>query len=119
MQQPPVKLQRSDARQCLRTMNKSRTHTYLAGVYGSAADAAVSAWHWRLTDVIWLDLLDREARDCVLSHGTQPPAMHGLWVAHKARGFFLPPLGSKMAYPVLWQYRSELSCFGKPSSTSL
>ena len=107
----------TDARVCLRNINHTLTRAYLSAVYGSAPDAAVRAWQWPQVDVIWLDLIDVSVRECIDSvSGTEAfPAAKGMWAAHAARGFYLPPIGSKMLWPVIWQYRDELGCHGMRS----
>lgn len=93
--------------QCLSLQPAEATLTYLRRVYGSVTEAERLAWRWEMADVIWLDALPVSTRECILT-----PRTPGVWTVHTAQGFYLPPIGSKMEHPVVWQYREELGCAG-------
>ena len=94
--------------QCVLQQSTAQTAKYLRSVYGSAPSAEMLlSWHWKTVDVIWLPLLDARVRECILHHRSS-----GRWTAHSASGLYLPPIGSKMELPLIWQYRSELGCAG-------
>ena len=102
----------TDARSCLQTMGETSKRNYLRKVYGSAPHHEASAWKWEMVDVIWLHLLDDAPRHCIL---LDDDVGHGHWITHRGVGFYMPPIGSKMRYPVVWQYRNELRCAGDRS----
>jgi len=92
--------------ECLLKQPARSTRRYLNAVYGhNLPDHSVRDWDWRHVDVIWLSALDVLVRTCLMESVTP-----GRWAAHEAQGFFLPPIGSKMEYPVIWQYRAEMGC---------
>uniref|UniRef100_A0A7S0LGN5 Uncharacterized protein n=1 Tax=Coccolithus braarudii TaxID=221442 RepID=A0A7S0LGN5_9EUKA len=125
MQPDHVKPHALDARHCLRNMSANNVASYLRGVYGSAPPDKVAGWRWGGVDIIWLDLLDDWTTRCLLSHqhdnleqcvhSSNQEQVGGCWVAHRNVGFYLPPIGSKMQYPVIWQYRHALRCAGSLS----
>ena len=100
----------TDARQCLWLQSPERTRAYLLGVYGEIPgfDLLVASWSWQQADVVWLDQLDNGTLRCIQRFRRAD----GTWAAHAASGFFLPPIGSKMEYPVIWQFREERRCEG-------
>ena len=106
----------ADARACLRNMNATLTRAYVTAVYGSVPRLN-PRWWWPRVDVIWLDLLDATVRACIdAASGTEAfSGLQGKWAVHTARGFYLPPIGSKQLWPVIWQYRDELGCVGQAS----
>lgn len=112
----PAEEPSGDARgACLTDVSEQRTRAYLAAVYGRAAvQAALRSWDWRRVDVLWLDLLDDQMLGCINRYKRKDDADQGklLWAAHGAVGFFLPPIGSKMEWPVVWQYHHENACAG-------
>ena len=71
----------------------------------------VAEWTWRDADVIWLDKLDPSTLSCLLDG--RAPGTPGVWTAHQARGFYLPPIGAKMEMPVIWQFHEHRSCAGE------
>ena len=100
----------TDARQCLWRQSPERTRAYLLGVYGETPgfDLLVATWSWQWADVVWLDKLDNDTLRCIQRFRRAD----GTWAAHAASGFFLPPIGSKMEYPVIWQFREDRRCEG-------
>ena len=99
----------ASAKSCLLDQTPVQTQNYLAKLYGSLnVHRAASNWSWPSADVIWLDKLDPSVADCLMHHRTP-----GVWTVHEATGFYAPPIGSKMEYPVVWQYRPELACEGQ------
>lgn len=99
-----------DLRDCLSRMSEAQTSSYLVSVYGSVAPT-VAEWTWRDADVIWLDKLDPSTLSCLLDG--RAPGTPGVWTAHQARGFYLPPIGAKMEMPVIWQFHEHRSCAGE------
>ena len=99
-----------DARQCLWLQPPEHTRAYLHRVYGDTPgfDLLVATWSWRLVDVVWLDKLDKDTLTCIQRFRRAD----GTWTAHTASGFFLPPIGSKMEFPVIWQFREDRRCEG-------
>lgn len=100
---------REDARHaCLSDVPNRTTRDYLTRVYGADSYAhAMSTWDWLSVDVIWLDLLDDTMVACIMSFNSTVQ-----WTAHRAVGFYLPPIGSKQQWPAIFQFRDELSCVG-------
>ena len=54
-------------------------------------------------DVLWINLFPRQVQQCLATNTTP-------WLAHRNVGYYLPPIGSKLRLPVIWNYRRELSC---------
>ena len=97
------------AKSCLLDQTPAQTQNYLAKLYAPLnVRRAASIWSWPSVDVIWPDKLDPSVADCLMRHRTP-----GVWTVHEATGFYIPPIGSKMEYPVVWQYRPELACEGQ------
>ena len=107
-----------DARHCLWNTSQELRQHYLSRLYGNDSldvsrdgepSSLASHWTWQSADVVWLDLLDVGTAACLLRFRESD----GTWTAHTASGLWLPPIGSKMEWPVMWIFHEDRRCKGE------
>ena len=89
----------SSTRPCLQNLTHSDVKTYFARLEYTHTLPLDDL------DVLWIDLFPRSVQDCLTD-----------WVGHRNIRYYSPPIGGKVKYPLVWNYRDELSCAAMPSS---
>ena len=86
-------------RPCLRNLTEHDTSNYFARL----------GWQHHVSlvdlDVLWMDLLPDPVQSCLSN-----------WIGHDNVGYYAHPIGGKVRYSIIWNYRPELKCEGVRSS---